>query len=272
MTKVFVFAYNRYESMTTSMMLEADGVDHTVLCHLPSDAEKFVEGGRVFPERLLVTGQPKGLANNRNYALDLMEEGEWALFLVDDLIQCYELDDYDTETREELPMTFENQNLYRKKFKKRISTADLLKRAEQTIPKLEEMNCALLGWAGFENPMFRKKHWGINILADGRAWLVKKTHLRFDLEAQLIDDLCWTAKNIQEFGVVLVDRWILPDAKRYTSGGFGGQSERMEQKLREAAYLVKTYPDLITYRSKKGWQEGSHVALRNSLNRSKKLK
>lgn len=272
MTKVFVFAYNRYETMTTSMMLEADGVEHTVLCHLPSDAEKFVEGSRVVPERLLVTGEPKGLANNRNFALDLMEEGEWALFLVDDLLQCYELEDYDTQEIDELPITFENQNLYRKKFKKPISTAELLRRAEETIPKLEEMGCALLGWAGFENPMFRKKHWGVNILADGRAWLVKKTHLRFDSEAQLIDDLCWTAKNIKEFGVVLVDRWILPDARRYTAGGFGGLNERMEQKLREAAYLVNTYPDLIAFRKKKGWPDGSHVALRNTLNRTKKIK
>jgi len=272
MTKVFVFAYNRYETMTTSMMLEADGVEHTVLCHLPSDAEKFVAGGRVFPERLEVTGQPKGLANNRNYALEQMEEGEWALFLVDDLLQCYELDDYETQEADELPITFENQNIYRKKFRKHISTAELLRRAEETIPKLEAMNCALLGWAGFENPMFRKKHWGVNILADGRAWLVKKTHLRFDIEAQAIDDMAWTAKNIQEFGVVLVDRWILPDAKRYGAGGYGSINDRLEQKMRECAFLVKTYPDLVAYRSKKGQQEGSHVVLRHSARRPKQIK
>ena len=256
--------------MTTSMMLEADGVDHTVLCHLPSDAEKFAAGDRVYPERLLVTGEPKGLANNRNFALDMMEEGEWALFLVDDLQQCYELDTYGEETREALPITFENQNEYRRKFQKKISTAELLARAEEAIPMLEEMGCALLGWAGFENPIFRKKKWGYNILADGRAWLVKKTHLRFDGNAQLIDDLCWTAKNIQEFGIVAVDRWILPKCKRYTAGGYGGLDERMEQKLREAAYLVTTYPDLIHFKPKKGWPDNSHVALRLGLNKKRK--
>jgi hypothetical protein len=265
MTKVFVFAYNRYDTMTTSMMLEADGVEHTVLCHLPADAEKFAAGNRVYPERLVVTGQPKGLANNRNYALDMMEEGEWALFLVDDLMDVTELDDYDTEDRPNLPFMFDEVAAYRLKFKKPISTADLLRRAEETIPTLEEMGCALLGWAGNENPLFRRRKLSTNALPDGRAWLVKKTHLRFDDNAQLIDDLCWAAKNIQEFGIVLVDKWILPRCKRYTAGGYGGMDERMEQKLREAKYLVDTYPDFVKFSAKKGWPENSHVRFRGDI-------
>jgi hypothetical protein len=265
MTKVFVFAHNRYESMTTPLMLEADGVDHTVLVSQPWRAEKFVAGNRVVPERLHVTGLPDGLAYSRNAALDLMEEGEWALFLVDDMKQCYELDSYDEETVSHLPITYENQNLYRRKFRKPISTAQLLQRGLDAIPHLESIGCNLLGWAGFENPMFRKGKWGYNIMADGRAWLVRKTHLRFDENAQIIDDLCFTAQNIQEFGIVAVDRWILPDFRRYTAGGLGLFHERIEAKTKEAAYLVANYPDLITYKQKTGWPYGSHVALRAGL-------
>lgn len=265
--RTFVFAHNRYDSMTTSLMLEADGVDHQVIVSSPRRAELFARGNRVLPERLVVTGLPDGLAYSRNAALEMMDEGEWALFLVDDMKQCYELDDYDEETRPELPITYENQNEYRRKFRKPISTAKLLERGIESIPHCEKVGANLLGWAGFENPMFRRKKWGYNILADGRAWLVKKTHLRFDMNAQIIDDLCFTAQNIQEFGVVAVDRWILPDFKRYTAGGLGVLSERMEAKMKEAAYLVDAYPDLITYKKKKGWPDGSHVALRPGLHK-----
>ena len=85
MTKVFVFAYDRFESMTTSLMLEEAGVDHRVLCHDTVAKERFIDGGRVRPARLVATRQPKGLAYNRNAALEMMSDGEWALFLVDDV-------------------------------------------------------------------------------------------------------------------------------------------------------------------------------------------
>jgi hypothetical protein len=265
--QVFVFAHNRYDSMTTSLMLEADGVDHHVIVSSPRRAELFARGNRVLPERLVVTGLPDGLAYSRNAALEMMEEGEWAMFFVDDMKQIYELDTYDTEPGGELDINFENQNAFRRRFRTKIGTDKLIERAKCSIAHMDKIGAHLLGWAGFENPMFRRKKWGYNILADGRAWLVRKTHLRFDMNAQIIDDLCFTAQNIQEFGVVAVDRWILPDFKRYTAGGLGVLSERMEAKMKEAAYLVEAYPELITYKKKAGWPEGSHVALRPGLHK-----
>jgi hypothetical protein len=263
--KIFVFAYDRYDSMTTSLMLEADGIDHYVLCHTVRAAELFAQGGRVNPERLVVTNEPKGLANNRNYALDMMEEGEWALFLVDDFKSVSEVEGYDTEELEEFPITFENQHIYRKRFRNTIRMSDFVKRAAEGAEYCDQHGSKLLGFAGFENPIFRRKKWARNKLADGRAWMVKKTHLRFDTNVQLIDDLCWTALNIKEFGTVIVNQWVLPDCRRYTAGSFGSIEQRMPQKMAEAQYLVDTYPDLIQFKKKAGWPYGSHVALRANV-------
>ena len=137
-------------------------------------------------------------------------------------------------------------------------------RVEQSIRFAERAGANLVGVAGVDNALFRKRHWAQNILADGRAWAVRKTHLRFDENAQLIDDLCWTAQNIQEFGLVVVNQWVMPLCKRYTAGGFGSIDERMEQKLREASYLVSAYPGLIKFKDKAGWPPRSHVVLRPS--------
>lgn len=262
MTKVFVFAHDRYETMTTSFMLEAHGVNHKVLVSTVRRAERFVEGNRVLPSRLVVTNTGDGLGNSRNAALEMMKEGEWALFLVDDMKRCYELDTYDKELGTELPITYENQNEYRKKLRTPISTSEFLRRAEDCIPYLDSVGSSLLGFAAFSNPMFRKKKWGHNVLADGRAWLVRKTHLRFDPRAEMMDDYFWTALNIREFGISVINRWIEPDFERYAAGGYGTISERMNRKITTADYLVREFPELLRYKEKKGWPTGSHIALR----------
>lgn len=266
--KVFVFTYDRYDSITTSGMLEEAGVEHTVLCHTEEQKQSFIDGGRVLPNRIVATGMPRGLAYNRNYALELMGEGEWALFLVDDLKSLTELRNYDT-AKSPLPITMANQRAYKDRFDKEIDAAAFMKRAEELVKLCEMNNCYLGGWCGINNPPFRADHYKVNVLADGRAWIVKKSHLRFDENAQMIDDLCWTAQNIQEFGMVIVDQWLLPDCRRYSKGAFGSIEERMPQKLAEAAYLVKAYPSLIAFKEKTGWPYGSHVVLRQQRKKPK---
>jgi hypothetical protein len=189
------------------------------------------------------------------------------LFLVDDLVRITELDTYDDLYGGVLPITTANAGEWRPRFKTPTNLAGLLARAAQAIPDVDALGGHLLGWAGNTNPLFRRRHHAINVLADGRAWAVRKTDLRFDLGAQMIDDLAWTAQNIAAFGVVLVDQWVLPECRRYTAGGFGSIDQRMEQKLAEAAHLVATYPDLITFKKKAGWPERSHVVLRRSGSR-----
>jgi hypothetical protein len=268
--KVFVFTYDRFDSISTSSMLEDEDIDHVVLCHTEQQREAFIAGGLVKPDRLVATGQPKGLANNRNEALDRMDDGEWAMFLVDDLKAVTELRNYDT-ARDPLPITATSQPTYRERFKHPVTMHHFLHRADGVIRQCERNGARLGGFCGVDNVLFRKGHWGYNILADGRAWVVRKSHLRFDANVQLIDDLCWTALNIAEFGCVVVDRWVLPDCKRYTAGAFGSIQERMPQKLAEAAYLVGQYPDLIAFKRKAGWPDGAHVVLRPNRYQPRRL-
>lgn len=243
-------------------MLEAEGIDHTVLCHTDEAAQQFIAHGTAQPNRLHVTNNPKGLANQRNTALDMMEEGEWALFLVDDLKSVTELRNHHKIKEPQLPITLETQSHYAARFKHEITMQEFMARAEQLAKVCTKYKCNLGGFAGINNPLYRSKHFGYNILADGRAWVVRKTHLRFDTNVQLIDDLCWTALNIKHFGIVIVNQWVLPDCRRYSPGAFGSIEQRLPQKMAEAKYLVETYPELITYKDKAGWPYGSHVVLR----------
>jgi hypothetical protein len=263
--RVFVFTYDRFDSITTSMMLEEANIDHIVLCHTEEQKQQFISHGRVREDRIIATGQPRGLAYNRNFALDMMADGEWAMFFVDDLKKITELDTYDTEiTFSPLPIDMGNSGIWRPRFRKEISMNKFMERAVETARHSEKLGGHLAGFAGIDNALYRTKKWAMNTLADGRAWMVQKTDLRFDENVQLIDDLCWTALNVDRFGVVVNNLWVLPDCRRYTKGAFGSIEQRMPQKIEEAAYLVKTYPHLITFKKKTGWPEGSHVVLKRA--------
>lgn len=268
--KIFVFGYDRYHTTTTSAMLEKEGIDHWYLIHDADKYEKFAEAGKVMIERLVVTGQPKGLPFNRNYALDWMEEGEWALFLVDDFISLTELDSYLTSTTERLPIDTTNSTEFGRRFKTELTFRDFLLRCGDCITQAQEEGANLVGFAAYENPLFRASKWKRSGLCEGRCLLVKKTHLRFDTNAVLMDDYCFTALNLREFGKVLCNQWILPNCARYTPGGCGTKEERMKAKIAECAYLVNTYPDQIRYAEKKGWPDGSHIAIRGGDHDPKK--
>lgn len=263
--KVFVFTYDRYDSISTPMMLQRDDVDHTILCHSEEAKARFVDCGRVDKNKIVATGMPKGLANNRNAALEMMNDGEWAVFFVDDLKSVTEIRDYGMREETRLGITTKNQSAFRALFKKEIPLGQFMLRAEETVAACEGVGALLGGFCGIENPLFRDAKWRFNVLADGRAWVVKKSKLRFDPNVQLIDDLCWTALNIQTFGCVVVNQWVLPDCKRYTAGAYGSITQRLPQKLKEASYLVKTYPALVRVAKKAGWPLGSHVVLRRTL-------
>ena len=260
--KIFVFTYDRYNTITTSGLLEDEGIDHIVLCHTEEQKENFIKADRVKPERLIATNQPKGLGHNRNIALSMMEDNEWALFLVDDIFNLTELHKHDQYVENFIPITMDNQMEWKYKFKEPLTMKNFVKRATELASFCDEVKSYLGGFCGIDNPPFRKKHYTFNTFADGRAWVVKKSHLRFDPNVHCIDDYGWNALNIKEFGINVVNQWVLPEATRYTPGGYGSIQQRSEQKLKECAYLVEAYAQFIAYKTKVGHPPKSHITLR----------
>jgi hypothetical protein len=191
-----------------------------------------------------------------------MTEGEWALFLVDDLKYVSELRNYDRIREPELPITTANQSTYAERFDTRIDLTTFVRRAEQLANFTDNKGGHLAGFCNVDNPLFRSKHYKYNTLADGRAIVVRKTHLRYDENVNLQDDYCFTALNLRTFGVVVINNWVLPDCARYTAGGAGTKQERMNDKIIECSYMVEQYPEWIAIRDKTGWPYGSHVAIR----------
>ena len=253
--KIFIFTYDRYDSITTSEYFKNN--DHIILCHDEESKQKYLEHNRIYGD-IIATKEPKGLANNRNYALNMMEKGEWALFFVDDLIQINEYNYYDEADYEDIPDTIDPN----KSFNKKIDSKNFIKRCETEIQKCEKDGAFLSGFASNENGYFLKRKYKYKNHVDGRAWLVKKDVLSFDTNTQLIDDYSFTALNLFYYGKVNVNQWIIPKCKRYTEGGYGSVRKRLKQKMEECAYLVNKYPNIVHYANKKNQEEYSHVVIR----------
>lgn len=272
--KIFVFTYDRYSTITTTKALDDENIDYRCLCHGEDDRIKYNKAGVVNPEKMISTGRPRGLGHNRNSALEMMKDGEWALFLVDDWVKATEYDGYDTEPKESLPIFFgKSTTEWGKRFQKQISMQQFVDRAKELIDECERRNIHLGGFASYTNPAYRAEKWKTNVLADGRAIVVRKTKLKYDPEIQTIDDYGWSAENITFGNGTLVNQWVLPECRRYTEGAYGTINQRMEQKIKDCKYLVAKYPKLIAYKNKSGWPDKSHITIRpmnpNTLERYK---
>lgn len=255
--KILIFTYDRYSTITTPAALDAAGImDYRVICHTEAQRQQFIAAGRVRPETLIVSGQPRGLANNRNWAMDnLCAPGEWACMLVDDWITYKEFVRYDTVGVEDLTLidpnkrTWGNQNhVWAER-----SARCFMRRAAETQAKAEALGVDLAGFALHDSLGYLMPKWRRNCLPDGRALLIRIANLRFDPGAQLMDDRCFAAQNIEAGSGCITNNWALPLCERYTSGAFGTITERLPQHRAERDFLMRRFPGLFHLVTKPGW-------------------
>jgi len=261
--KIVIFTYDRYETISTPLAMSETPFDYLVVCHSEEARLKFIEAGNVRKERIVISDVPKGLANNRNWFLENhLKDGEWCLMLCDDFLKNTCLDDYRDRPKGFLPFGTENTTYWSRKFRTEISMFDFVSRCEETALECERRGILLGGFAGADNPIFRRIKWKTNVLCDGRALLLKKSKLRFDVNAQMVDDVAFSALNIERAGGTLVNQWVLPYFSRYTKGSYGSIPERIAQRKSECNYLADRFKGLVKIADKPGWPFGTHVRIK----------
>ena len=260
--KVFTFFYNRYDTASTSLALAQNSIDHTVLIHTTEDLQKFIKGQTIHGKPI-VTNNGKGLAYQRNSALDMMETGEWGVFMCDDFqkIKAYPKEFIFSKTQS-IDINQQNQNKYR--LKNQVTLKEMFNWFPKLIELAEQNNIHLIGFGLHDNPMNLRKKFTTRGLADGRFWLVRKAQYKFDVNAQLIDDVAWTAENLVRHKNVLILNWCVPYFERYTAGGFGSTTERKALRMKECAYLANKFDPLVKIAEKPGWDYGTHIRIYGS--------
>lgn len=268
--KKFIFSYDRPETISTHKHINDENT--TILLHTDEMAEKYAEANPQIAHQLLATGQPKGLTNQRNFALGRLDEGEWALFLVDDIVKVTRTKWLYKQNTRRIPITFDNQKQFVPQMKLPMENQEFSDYCEVLIKLVAKRNCHLIGFTNYENPMFRGKRYSYNSHADGRAYLVRKTKLRFDPNAQMIDDVSWNALNLEAGYDIVVANWLLLESQMYTKGAYGTIEQRLAQKTKECEYLIERHPGIVQYADSKELPLGTHVKVKRRKLRDESLR
>lgn len=226
--------YDRFTTATTSKAIQRP---HTVLCH--SSPEKFSCIGR--SGSLIETGKPKGIQHNFNHGLSLMEDGEWAVFMSDDLTGA--------------------KVLSAEKFTEADPNA-VLDGFIAAVDIAEKVGVKMLGMNSTGNPFYAKNKWSKYGLVDGRCFAIKKTDFRFHEDISTIPDYYATAWHLKKYGGSLIANNFYLDFQRYGSGGLGSQSERTEAKRRDVHLMRRLFPDNVVVRDKPGQEKGTHIVIK----------
>ena len=232
--KVFLMYYDRYDNATTSKMLN---INHIVLCH--NNKIRFTCIGE--KGNLIETNQPKGIQNNFNYGLSLLEKDEWGIFMSDDLI--------------------EGKKLEGNKFVK-CNVDFVINELISILPKCDLMGVKLVGLNSTGNPFYAKNKYSKFGLVDGRCFAIKKTDFIFHKEINTIPDYYASAYHLNKYGGNLILNYCFLDFERYAKGGLGTISERIKDKVKDVKLMLKLFPQNVKLKDKPNELKGSHIIIK----------
>lgn len=226
--------YDRYNDATTSKMLDRE---HIVLCH--NNKEKFnciSKNGT-----LIETKKPKGIQNNFNYALNLLDQDEWAIFMSDDLLCGKYLNGNKFITCNVNTVVDELINI---------------------LPKCDKMNVHLVGLNSTGNPLYAKNKYSKYGLVDGRCFAIKKSEFEFHPQINTIPDYYATAYHLKKYGGNLILNYCYLDFNRYTEGGLGSINDRIQDKLKDVQLMLKLFPNNVAIKNKVNEPKDSHIIIK----------
>jgi len=232
--KIFLMYYDRFEIATTSKMLTKN---HIVLCHNNKERFNCISDNGT----LIETNQPKGIQNNFNYGLSLLDKDEWAIFLSDDLIEAKLL----------------NGNKFVK-----CDIDFVLNELISILPKCDLMGVKLVGLNSTGNPFYAKNKYSKFGLVDGRCFAIKKTEFIFHNEISTIPDYYASAYHLKKYGGNLILNYCFLDFKRYDDGGLGTIDKRLNDKLKDIKLMINLFPNNVKIKDKPNEPKGSHIIIK----------
>ena len=190
---------------------------------------------------MIETNQPKGIQNNFNYALELLDKNEWGIFMSDDYIRSKK---YVNGSFIEAEIT------------------EVLAQLQDTIALAEKIGVKLVGLNSTGNALYAKNKYGKFGLVDGRTYAIKKTNFRFHPDICTATDYYATVYHLVNIGGNLINNHCYMDYKRYSAKGIGSLEDRAEQKIKDVSLLKALFPKNIEIRNKVGQPKNSHCVIK----------
>lgn len=246
--KTFIVTYDRPNTITSHRCVTT--FDYYVVVHNEEQRALYAQNEELDESRIVVSNAPTGMGGKSgqlNFILDnLVEPGEWALYMDDDLkgIQVVQDPYY-----EENALNIRDKSVNWHMVYSAEADEDRLRYVfEDTIQTAEKIGVHYCGFSMAENFFFRSVKWQTVGCIAGSLILMRDTGLRY--EHSPMEDAQMVSEQLLVYGRVLINRYVHPDYQIYISGGFGEYKERAPAKMQCCKSLMARYPGLWKYRQK----------------------
>lgn len=248
--KIIIPSHGRPSRIRTHLMFPA-GTDYYVVVGDKSEAAAYKLNKTIDPARIVVHGQGYGIGKARDWILrNMVEEDEWFVMSDDnnDIIHKVSPLYYDKPVMHD----FDNRKLDAI-YKEACSWPDFMRAVEADVREAAKHNLRLIGYATNSNPFFRKRKYRYVGHVTTKLCVIKKSQfVNFEREMMVREEMQYCADNHFAFGGALINNYIYPNGKHYEAGGIGSNERRIPLKIKENAWLMRTYPGLFRYHNKAG--------------------
>lgn len=259
--KVVIPSYNRAQTISTHKLLDAAGYDdYLIILHTEEQAAEYRKNPTIRPEKIHVSGQPRGISNQRRYiARKLIPFSHWYLTL-DDNIRGFKGVDPLHYWKPDLPV--QEKSFDRRIFEYEFGWDMFMKRVEDDQRYCKHHGIHYAGFATVPNFYFLGKKYRQVGYVISKAALIHNMGLEYDPNLEAMEDFGFTAENLRVFGKVLINNFMWPVAGHYEAGGIGTYEQRLPRKIRDCEYLMAKYPGLFRYKVKAGCHPKAELQVR----------
>lgn len=269
MHKLYIPSFHRAKSICTHLLLDTAIFDYYIVVHDPLELHYYKQNKTIPPERLICSYAPYGISHQRQWIRDnLTSDGEWFCMADDNIkfihaVRKPEYFEEDLEKINTLAFQKNDNNFKYSVYENKIDSHRLGEICEEMILEAQKLGIKYCAFASNRNYFFaRARKWSYWSYAISKFAIYQKDDINFDLNVQAMDDYCFTAQNILQYGKVLVNKFVYAHGIHYQKGGIGRYEERQEKKVADAAYLMLKYPGLFRYKIKKGCHPEAEIQMR----------
>lgn len=259
---IYIPSYNRATTIKTPAYLDASNVPYKVLLHSEQCKADYLAAGLVREKDIIVTGEPFGITNQRNWIINnLAEKGEWYISM-DDNISGFKRFDNFIYFGPYNEVDVESPGITQRNFNCPVDAEELMSIYDDDINHAETIGSEYVGFATVDNYYFNSKRYKQVGYVISKAVAVKYTGLLYDKNLEAMEDFGFCAEQLLKNGKVLINSWVMPIAGHYEKGGIGTYQERTPRKIIDCKYLMQKYPDLFRYKVKKDCHPEAELQIR----------
>lgn len=260
MIPIYIPSYGRAKSIKTTKWLDKCNIPYKVLLHTENCAKDYIKHGNVKESDIIITNQPKGVTNQRNWIVNnLAVKGEWYISLDDNISHMKRVIDKHYNKKS---LNVESPDITQKDFNQPMKASEWLKRLKEDIAMAEKINAEYIGYATVDNYFFNSKKYKPVGYVISKAVAIKYQGLKYDEKLEAMEDFGYCASQLIKNNCVLINCWIKPVAGHYEDGGIGTYEQRVPRKIIDCKYLMEKYPEFFRYKPKKGCHPKAELQIR----------